>query len=180
MKQKSKVKTSDTAVLVIDMLNDFVLDNAPLFVPGAKQIIPNIRAILDDARSNAVPVVYLVDTHKHDDPEFRVWPAHAVKGTPGDEIVSELAPQKNDIIIRKTTYSGFYKTRLLKTLKKLRVKRLIITGVATEICVQYTSADAYMNGFIVDVPDNSTSALTTENKVFALNMIKNVLKPRQV
>ncbi len=168
------------ALVVIDMLNDFVQDGAPLFVPGARTIVPRIRKRLEEARAGGSSVIYLCDAHRPNDPEFRVWPPHAVKGSRGAKVVKELSPRRGDIVIPKRTYSGFFGTRLEKTLKKLGVSHLVITGVCTEICVLYTTADAFMRGYTVEVPEDCCAALTPEDHRFALKQMKEVLKPAQV
>jgi len=177
--KKKKITRSKKAFLVIDMLNDFVRDNAPLFVPGGQGIIPAIKNRMDEARANGVPIIYICDAHSKNDPEFRVWPQHAVKGSPGAKVVEQLAPKKGDIVILKKSYSGFYGTTLENALKRIGAKELTITGVCTEICVLYTTADAYMRGYKVEVPEDCSAALTPEDHRFALKQMKQVLKPAQ-
>lgn len=166
------------AILVIDMLNDFVLEGAPLEVPGARDIIKNIKKELERAHRNKEPVIYVCDAHKKDDPEFSVWPVHAVRGTKGQEVVKELIPQKGDFIINKTSYSGFFGTKLATLLRKLKIEELLLTGVCTEICVLYTAVDALMRGYRIIVPEDCTAALTEEGKRFGLRQLNEVLKPR--
>ncbi|MEK6693161.1 MAG: isochorismatase family cysteine hydrolase [Nitrospirota bacterium] len=102
------------ALIVIGMLNDFVLEGAPLEVPSTRTIIPELRREIEKAREENIPVIYVCDSHDRDDREFRKmgWPPHAVKGTNGAEVVKELKPLKGDRIIEKRTYSGFYDTEL--------------------------------------------------------------------
>lgn len=168
------------ALLVIDMLNDFIREGAPLRVPGGEKIVKNIQRKLREARRKGIPIIYLCDQHPRRDPEFRVWPPHAVKGTEGAEVVKELKPQEGDWVIPKTTYSGFFGTKLQKTLRGLKVTELIITGVCTEICVLYTAADAYMHGFQVEVPEGCVAGLTEKDHRFALRQIREILKPKQI
>lgn len=167
---------ANTALLVIDMLNDFLLDGAPLQVPGGKDVIPCIREQIDKARQNGLPILYPCDAHAQDDPEFKIWPPHAVKGTKGAEIVDELKPASSDIYIPKTKYNSFYRTDLEQRLESLRVEKLIVTGVVTEICILYTSADAIMRGYEVEVPDGCTKSLNEEDGRFALRQIREILQ----
>jgi nicotinamidase-related amidase len=171
---------STTAVLVIDMLNDFVQKGSPLEIPRARRIVPNIKKRLAKARRERTPVIYVCDKHRKDDPEFNVWPKHAVNGTPGAEIINELKPRSRDYIIDKTTYSAFFQTKLEKLFKKLGTKKIVITGVITEICVLYTAVDAYMRGYEVEVPDRCVAGLSDQDHRFALKQIRNNLKPYQV
>ena len=117
------------ALVVIDMLNDFVLKNAPLEVPKARYLIKNIRSEISKAHRKNIPVIYVCDTHKKKDKEFNIWPAHAVKGTEGQKVVRELKPGVKDYIVSKTTYSGFFKTGLERLLKKLDIKDLTLNLV---------------------------------------------------
>lgn len=167
------------ALLIIDMLNDFVQPGAPLEVPGARDIIANIKRKIEEARQEKIPVIYLCDAHAPNDAEFRVWPPHAVRGTRGAVVIEELKPGKKDSVILKTTYSGFFGTKLDSLLKKIKPKQLIVTGVCTEICVLYTVADAYMRGYEVHVPEECVAGLTKEDHAFALRQMKQVLKPYQ-
>src|SRR3990167_8223576 len=134
------------ALLVIDMLNDFVLKNAPLEVSKARGIIKNIRSEISKAHRKNISVIYICDTHKKDDKEFNIWSAHAVKGTEGQKVVRELKPGVKDYVVSKTTYSGFFKTGLERLLKKLDIKDLTLTGVCTNICILYTASDATLRG----------------------------------
>jgi nicotinamidase/pyrazinamidase len=169
---------SKTALLVIDMLEDFIREGAPLEVRAGRSIIQNVRREIDRAHENAEPVIYLCDRHAPQDPEFQYWPEHAVRGTPGAEIIGELKPDAKDIVVAKTTYSGFYGSSLQDTLKELGVEKIRLVGVCTNICVMYTTADAVMRGFDVEVIDDATAALTGDDHKFALRQIHDVLKKR--
>lgn len=166
------------AVLVIDMLNDFVLKGALLEVPKGREIVPALKGRIEEARREGIPVIYVCDSHDKDDEEFKVWPPHAISGTEGAEIIKELKPEKKDYIMRKQRYSGFFKTDLDNLLKKLDVKELIITGLVTNICVLYTTADAVMRGYEVIVPKDSVAALSEKDGRFALNQMANILKAK--
>ncbi|MEE9583928.1 MAG: isochorismatase family cysteine hydrolase [Candidatus Brocadiales bacterium] len=165
------------ALLIIDMLNDFVVKGAPLKVPGARGIIGNIRRQINKARRNNIPIIYCCDSHSKDDREFEVWPPHAVRGSRGAEIIEELKPRPEDLVVKKRTYSGFYRTALDKTLKRLGVQHLILTGVLTNVCILYTAADANMRGYEVSVPEDCVAALRAEDHRFALRQINELLKP---
>ena len=165
------------ALLIIDMLNDFVFEGAPLEVPETRKIIPVIKKEISRARAKGISVIYICDAHDKNDKEFSKfgWPAHAVKGTKGAQVVDELIPQPNDIIIEKTTYSGFYNSRLDKILKKLGVKNLRLTGCVTHICVMFTASDAVLRDYKVMVVENGVAGLAKEDHDAALRIMKNVL-----
>ncbi len=164
------------ALLIIDMLNDFVREGAPLEVPSTREIIPVIQEEIKRAKDAGNPIIYICDSHKPDDPEFKIWPPHAVKGTEGAKIIDELAPQEEDIIVEKTTYNGFYKTNLEEVLKDLGVTTVILTGCVTHICVLYTAAGARVRGFNIKVVEKGVAPLSIEDHKCALRQMKEVLK----
>ncbi|MBM2838288.1 MAG: isochorismatase hydrolase [Deltaproteobacteria bacterium] len=164
------------ALVIIDMLNDFVLPGASLEVPDTREIIPNIEREIDKARGKGYPVIYVCDSHAPDDREFQIWPRHCVKGTKGAQVVDELKPEPKDIVVEKTTYSGFFNTRLEEVLKSLGTTELIITGCVTNICILYTSSDAVLIGFSVTVLKDCVAGLNKEDHEFALRQMEKVLK----
>ncbi|MDH3975853.1 MAG: cysteine hydrolase [Deltaproteobacteria bacterium] len=167
---------SGKALLIIDMLNDFVLEGAPLEVPSTREIIPAVKREIEAARAEGAPVIYVCDAHAPDDREFSIWPRHSVRGTEGAQVVHALKPDRDDIIVEKTTYSAFYKTDLEKVLNKLAVKELIITGCVTNICIMYAASDAVLRGYAVTVPRDCSAWLDVEDHDFAFRQMKNVLK----
>lgn len=168
---------SKEALLIIDMLNDFVVKGAPLEVPETRKVIPRIKKEIEKTRKEGMPVIYVCDTHRPYDKEFSKfgWPVHAVKGTEGARIVDALKPQKGDIIIEKTTYSGFYKTKLDSTLKKLGVDSLRLTGCVTHICIMFTASDAVLRDYKASVVKGGVAGLAREDHEAALRIMKNVL-----
>ncbi len=172
----------EKALLIIDMLNDFVLEGAPLEVPDARKVIPAIRKAIESAREKNCPVIYICDTHDRDDKEFSRfgWPSHAVSGTKGAEVVAELQPEKHDIVTEKTTYSGFYNTRLDETLKNLGINTLILTGCVTHICVLFTASDAILREYNVTVIEDGVAGLAKEDHDAGLRIMKNVLGVKAV
>ncbi len=163
------------AVLVVDMLNDFTLDDAPLKVDENRKIIPNIKSLLESERKNGTPIIYVCDAHDENDREFEIWPKHCIKGTKGAEVVEELKPQKEDFIVEKKTYDGFYNTNLNELLKSLDVKKLIITGCVSNICILHTASSAVLRGYEVEIPLNCISSLDERSRECAIDHFKNVL-----
>ncbi|RMG72044.1 MAG: cysteine hydrolase [Nitrospirae bacterium] len=165
------------ALLVIDMLNDFVLEGAPLEVPSTRKVIPAIKKEIERAHSEGEPVIFVCDAHEPDDREFERfgWPPHAVKGTRGAQVVDELKPGKEDILIEKTTYSGFYNTKLQSTLEALGVDTVRLTGCVTHICVLFTASDAVLRGYRVEVFKDGVAGLSEEDHQAGLRIMKNVL-----
>jgi nicotinamidase/pyrazinamidase len=165
------------ALLVLDMLNDFVLKGAPLEVPDTRKIIPVVKKEIERARAAGSPVIYVCDAHAPDDKEFSKfgWPAHAVKGTRGAEVVDELKPENGDIVISKTAYSSFFGTSLDETLRRLGVDSLRLTGTVTHICVLFTTSDAVLRDYSVTVIEDGVAGISPEDHDAALRIMKNVL-----
>ena len=165
------------ALLIIDMLNDFVLPGAPLEVPDTRKAVPAIKEELRKARAAGNPVIYVCDTHAPDDKEFSKfgWPAHAVKGTKGAEVADDLRPGKDDIVIPKTTYSGFFGTKLDETLKRLGVGSLRLTGCVTHICILFTASDAVLRDYRVTVVREGVAGLAKEDHDAALRIMQSVM-----
>jgi nicotinamidase/pyrazinamidase len=173
-------KTSGSALLIVDMLNDFVLPGAPLEVPAARDIIPAIKRRIEDVRREGIPVIYLCDGHATDDPEFKIWPEHALRGTGGAQVVDELRPDSGDTVVLKTTYSAFYGTDLERILREMKGQTVTIAGILTNICVFFTAADAVMRGFRVRVARDGVAALTDEEHAFALDQMEKVLRVKLI
>ena len=119
----------------------------------------------------------MCDAHAPNDKEFRKFgrPVHAVKGTKVSEVVEELKLAPDDRVILKDTYSGFYGTRLDKTLKSLGVDSLRITGFVTHICIMLTASDAVLLDYMVTVVEDGVTGISKEEHDAALRIMKNVM-----
>ncbi len=171
VKDRLEIPAKGSAVIVVDMQNDFVHPNGALFVPDAPKTVPAIARLLDKARKAGVPVFYTQDWHDEDDPEFAIWGRHAVAGTWGAEIVEELKPRKGDVLIKKLRYDGFYGTSLDHLLRLKGVKRLVVVGTVANICVLHTAGSAALRWYEVVVPMDGVSALNEGDYHFALRQI---------
>jgi nicotinamidase-related amidase len=161
-----------TALLIVDMLNDFVRPDGALLVPKAEAIIPAIERARRAARGAGATLVYLCDAHRKDDPEFGEWPPHAVAGTQGARVVDELVPGPDDVVIAKRRFSGFFGTDLDLHLRERGIGRIILCGVLTDICIYHTAADAHQHGYEVAVIRNGVAAATDEEHGFALRQME--------
>ncbi|NHI84021.1 MAG: cysteine hydrolase [Candidatus Thorarchaeota archaeon] len=169
-----KLDPKKTAIIVVDMLNDFVREKGRLVVPKATDLLFNQSRLLEMARHLGLRVMYLADNHEPDDDEFGKWPAHAVVGTWGSEIVDELKPEQSSEVIPKRRYSGFFGTDLDLRLREKGIVTMILVGVLTDICVMYTSADASARGYNVIVITDATASTSEENHLFALEHMRSV------
>jgi nicotinamidase-related amidase len=167
---------SHKALIIVDMLCDFIEEGAPMEVPSGRWIVENIAGEIRYAREKGRPVIFICQSHDKDDPDFDARPPHAVKGTPGAGVIDALEPQPGDHIVLKNGHSGFFRTNLEKILDELDIDEVFITGVATNTCVLYTAMDAIQRGFGVIVPGPCVAAITKEDHDFALRQINEVLK----
>ncbi len=165
------------AFLIIDMLNDFVLQGSPLEVPDTESIITPIKEQLKIARKNNIPIIYICDSHDHNDQEFirMGWPPHALAGSKGAQVIDSLKPSPRDTVISKKSYSGFFDTELDRVLKEGNISELLVAGCVTNICVLYTVADAVQRGYKVSVLKDCVAALDQEDHEFALRQMQDVL-----
>jgi nicotinamidase-related amidase len=161
------------ALIVIDMLNDFVFGG--MSNPSVREIVPNIKRLLTQARRSKIPVIYVCDSHYQGvDWELRLWGPHALAGTKGAEVVEELKPDPRDYIIRKRRYSGFFQTDLGILLRELNVDTLVLTGTDTSICVSHTAADAFYRGYALIVPRDAVATFDPKDNDWALAYIRRV------
>jgi nicotinamidase-related amidase len=160
-----------TALIIVDMQNDFVDSAGSLSVADAAGTVPAIGRLRDLARGRGMLVVYTQDWHAEDDPEFAIWGRHAVGGTWGAEIVPPLAPGPHDLVVRKLRYDAFYDTPLEHELRRRGITTLIVTGTVSNICVLHTAGSAALRWFRVIVPVDAVSALTPFDQRAALRQI---------
>ncbi len=153
------VDPAKTALVVVDMQNDFVKEGGSLVVPDAEATIPKLQGLLNLARESGMKVIFTQDTHTDGDPEWEIWPEHVREGSWGWEIVEELAPREDELVIRKVRYDDFYGSHLDHYLRVWDVDTLVICGTVANICVHYTAASAALRWFEVVIPRDTTSAL---------------------
>ncbi len=154
-----RVDPAKTALVVVDMQNDFVKEGGSLVVPDAEGTIPAIQDLLRLARESGMRVVFTQDTHTEGDPEWDIWPEHVSENSWGWQIVDELAPRKGEFVIPKVRYDAFYGTHLDHFLRHWGVETLVLCGTVANICVHYTAASAALRWYRVIVPKDATSAL---------------------
>jgi nicotinamidase-related amidase len=159
VQREVRVEPSRTALLIIDMQNDFVHHGGSLVIPEAEHTIPAITGLLELARAHGMRVAYSQDTHREGDPEWRIWPEHCREGSWGWEIVRELAPSDDDTILRKVRYDAFYGTPLAHLLRVWGTDTLVICGTLANSCVHYTAASAALRWYDVVIPRDAVSAL---------------------
>jgi nicotinamidase/pyrazinamidase len=170
---------SDTALLVVDVQNDFADPKGSLYVPGAEEILPLVNEELQRARAAGALVVFTQDWHPQKTPHFEdyggIWPVHCVKDSWGAAFHPKLEMQ--GVVVRKGTggedgYSGFTvkdprsgkqtRTDLEGLLRESGIQRVVICGLTTDYCVKDTAVDAARLGFEVEVRRAAVRAVNLE------------------
>lgn len=163
------------ALLVADMINDFIDPRGSLYLgPAGREIIPFVQRKIEEARAAGKLVIFICDTHAPDDPEFKYFAPHGVKGTWGAEIIPELSVRPEDPRIEKTTYSSFFKTRLEELLEKEQVERAEVVGVCTSICVYETAKGLFERKIQAVVYRDGVADFDPEAHAFALKHLERV------
>ena len=148
-----------TALIVVDMQNDFVTPGGTLVVADAAATVPVIHRLLAQVHTAGARVFFTQDTHGPGDTEFPIWGEHVLEGTWGWQIVDALTPAPGDRTIRKLRYDGFFGTSLDHELRLARVHHVIVCGTVANICVLHTAGSAALRGYRVVVPVDAISAL---------------------
>jgi nicotinamidase-related amidase len=169
---------ASTALIVVDMQHDFVSDGGSLQVADAQATVPAIADLIRRFRAAGAHIVFTQDTHRDGDPEFRIWPPHALEGTHGWEIVDELHPLPEDTVLRKPRYDAFYGTPLHHQLRVWGVQTLVICGTVANICVHYTASSAALRWYDVVIPRDAVSALDPFDLAASLRQTTSLLAGR--
>ena len=162
-----------TALIVVDMLNDFIDEKGALYCgQGARDIVPFVRGRLNHHRRSGSLVVYLQDAHAEDDREFEKFPPHCVAGTWGSRIVDDLAPRPGEHVLPKTRYSGFYGTDLENILAAHHPEEVEVVGVCTSICVMDTVGGLANRDYRTTVPAAGVADFDARAHRFALERMQ--------
>ncbi|MGA8867757.1 MAG: isochorismatase family cysteine hydrolase [Candidatus Sulfotelmatobacter sp.] len=172
----------------VDPQADFLLPGGKLYVPGAEKLLPNIRRLTDAARSDSVFLVSHGCFHTPDDPEFKIFPPHCVKGTAGAEFVREALtsrvariPNEADaelpadlslyqqILLEKQTLDIFESRHAETLLQRLPGNaEFLVFGVVTEYCVRCAARGLLQRGRRVSLVSDAIETLKPEEGAKAL------------
>jgi|TARA_R100000501_G_scaffold17610_2_gene33066 nicotinamidase-related amidase len=158
------------ALIIIDMISRFAPGgDAEAIAPRALSAARAIRSLRDEVTRHCWPVIYVNDNFGEWHSERSRLVERAAEG--GNAVVSEVMPAEDDFFIIKPQFSGFYATNLPVLLPKLGVSRLILTGIATDICVLFTAADAHMRDYTLWVPQDAVAAEDEDRGRWALEIM---------
>jgi nicotinamidase-related amidase len=159
-----------TALLIIDMINDMNFDKAGDLLAEIDAAVEVIASLRSDADAAGVPVIFVNDN-------FDQWHSEAtriikhVEATPGREVARRLRPREHDYFVIKPHISGFYATNLSVLLPRLGASRLVLTGVAADICVLFAAADAHMREYALWVPKDAVASDRPDHRDWALGIM---------
>lgn len=170
------------ALLVIDMQHDFVDKTAGCYNVGAEHTLAPTAAAIEAMRSASLPIIWTMEAHRpngldgglenHPDCTFA---SHTVEGTKGIEIVEELAPGRDDLVVSKRRYNCFLGTELELLLKTLRIDTLLVTGVSSDVCVHWTVGEAFQRDYHVRVMEDCVAGTSEEDHRASLLIMRNLV-----
>jgi ureidoacrylate peracid hydrolase len=164
-----------TAMIVVDMQNDFVASGAAMETPAARRIVPQIAEALRVCRDVGIKIIYTAHVHRRDGCDMGLFddlhPPIAnrdalVDGTPGVEIYADLAPAAGEHVIKKHRYSGFFGTDLDIILREWGVDTVIISGTTSENCCHATARDAMFRNYRVVFLSDATATYDYPDRGF--------------
>jgi nicotinamidase-related amidase len=171
------IPVSGTALLLIDVINDLAFKGSDAIIARAEAMAPALARLKRRATAAGVPAIYINDNFGQWRSDFRRTVAHCTaRSSPGRRISTRLRPTARDYFVLKPKHSGFFDTTLDTLLETLRIRRLILTGVAGNICVLFTANDAYMREYKLFAPADCIVSNTPADNDYALRAIKSVLK----
>lgn len=178
---KTKVDPRHTALVIIDMQRDYcceggILDKMGFCLDAPKALVPRLKAFLETARKALKHIVHVkmnilpyLRTPAMQDHYERVGLAQVRDPSYSD--FYEILPMEGEVIVPKYRYSGFVSTYLDQFLRANRIETLVVTGLATNVCVESTIRDGFMRGYAIVVPHDMTEGTSPEAKEWSLKTI---------
>jgi nicotinamidase-related amidase len=171
------VQADGTALLLIDVINDLAFDGSEALVEQAEQMAARLARLKRRATQAGVPANYINDNFGQWRSDFRQTIVHCTSPrAPGRCVSQRLRPTQRDDFVLKPKHSGFFDTTLDTLLGALKIRRVIVTGIAGNICVLFTANDAYMRDLKIFAPADCIVSNTAAENDHALRQIRTVLK----
>lgn len=171
------IPIAGTALLLIDVINDLAFDGSRPLIEQAEAMAHRLVRLKRRAAHAGVPVIYINDNFGQWRSDFRHTVAHCTAASsPGRRVSQRLRPSTRDYFVLKPKHSGFYDTTLDTLLEALHIRRVILTGIAGNICVLFTANDAYMRGLKLFAPPDCIVSNTAEENEHALRQMHVVMK----
>ncbi|MGE0546243.1 MAG: cysteine hydrolase family protein [Kofleriaceae bacterium] len=170
---------SRAALLLVDVINAMDFPEGRQLANHARAAAKVIDRLRQRAKAAAVPVVYTNDNFGRWRSDFRATLRNAQQPEmPGCAIAKLLAPDDDDYFVLKPKHSAFYGSSLDLLLAYLGTERIVITGFAADICVQFTAQDAFLRDLEIIVPSDATASETPRKKTAALTFMREHFRAR--
>lgn len=175
---------SAPALLVVDMQNGFCHEQGSFAKMGIRSdptaIVPHINELRSTFRAAKFPVFFLRTVYNEDYSDRRERDRgdrlEKLQGLMRDtwdaDVLDELTPECDEIVVDKTRRSAFFRTSLESTLKERGVNHVILTGVGTDVCVESTARDAYQMDFCVTTTSDASGTVNPQDHLAALHALR--------
>lgn len=174
---KHPSENSKTALLLIDVITDFEFEDGDKLLKHTLPMAKRLARLKAEVKNAGIPAIYVNDNFGKWQEDFRsMAQAYCMPEAKGRKVVETLKPELDDYYILKPHRSAFYSTSLMLLLSNLNVRKLIVTGITTDICILFTANDAYMRGFELFVPQDCVAAVKPAYSKSSLEFIERVLK----
>jgi nicotinamidase-related amidase len=165
-----------TAVVVVDMQNDFCHPEGRLYAPGSEAALDPVGDVIEAARSADTPVVFTRDVHPpeqfdeaHYYDEFDRWGEHVVEGTWGAQLHDALSVRGSDHVVVKHTYDAFYRTDFEGHLESHGIDDLLICGTLANVCVLHTAGSAGLRDYRPVLIEDAVGFIEEDHREYALD-----------
>jgi ureidoacrylate peracid hydrolase len=165
------LRPASSALVIVDMINEFCKPGGKMVLPGYEALIPQQRALIAAARAAGMPVIYVIDSHRkgmRQDREFLKRTPHGAENTWATQVVDDIAPHQDDPVVIKHRYSAFYQTDFDLLLRDMRIDQIVVCGVVTNICVRSTVHDAFFRCYDVIVAHDACAATSPREHASSL------------
>jgi nicotinamidase-related amidase len=164
-----------TAVVAVDVQNGFCHPDGSLYAPGSEDAIEPCAGVVEDAREAGASVVFTRDVHppeqfdgNHYYDEFDRWGEHVLEGSWEAELVEELEPREDELVVVKHTYDAFYRTELEGWLDAHGVDDLVICGTLANVCVLHTAGSAGLRDYRPILLEDAVGCIEDGHREYAL------------
>lgn len=164
-----------TAIIVVDMQNGFCHPDGSLYAPGSEAAIDPCVDVVTDARAAGASVAFTRDVHppeqfegNHYYDEFERWGEHVLEGSWDAELIEELTPDGDELVVDKHTYDAFYRTGLEGYLESHGIDDLVVCGTLANVCVLHTAGSAGLRDYRPILVEDAIGAIEEEHREYAL------------
>jgi len=170
-----RLDSDSTAVVAVDMQNGFCHPNGSLYAPDSEAAIEPVTALVSRAREAGATVVYTRDVHPPDQfedthyyDEFDRWGEHVLEGSWEAELVAELDPREEDLVVEKHTYDAFHETQLDGWLTAHGIDDLVVCGTLANVCVLHTASSAGLRDYRPILAEDAVGFIESDHREYAL------------